>query len=87
MQPEEFSERFHVRPATGPCSCTGETPCVHSALHKSGWYCRLTLQFGGSHLALGDNPDRVVCDRHTPYTPGPNPGPLSELGQRFRAYA
>jgi hypothetical protein len=44
----------------------------------------LTLQFGGSHLALGDNPDRVVCDKHTPYAPGPNPGPFDDLGANFR---
>lgn len=84
MQPEEFQQVYRVRNTDGPCSCTGETPCVHSALHRGAWYCRLTLQTGGAHLALGVDPDHLVCDRHTPFVPGPNPGPLDDLCANFR---
>lgn len=86
MQPEEFQALKHLRTATGPRSCCGDEPCVHAALHKGGWYCRGTLQFTGAHLALGSHPERVVCDEFTPFAPGPNPGPLDDLCQKFKAY-
>ena len=87
MIPEEFNARNHVRTANGLRSCTGDEPCMHAACDEVGrWYCRLTLTTRGDRLSLGPRPERVTCDKHAIYTPGPNPGPLSELGERFRAY-
>ena len=83
MIPEEFAATFHVRHATGPRSCTGAEPCVHSAVAPSGaWYCRFTMQTSGRRMPLGGNPDRVVCDRHAPYRVNPfhDPGATPSVG-------
>lgn len=75
MTPEEFQARYHLRGTSGPNTCTGENPCVASAVTTNGaWYCRECVLLNGRRLWLGGNTDHIVCDLHQPYT---NPFPAS----------
>ena len=83
MTPEEFQSLYHVRRASGPRSCTGDSPCVHAAEDGAcRWYCRASMTVNGNRLALGPRPEGVVCDLHAPFrvNPFPDPGATPSVG-------
>lgn len=85
-------EYFHVRncrKADGPRSCTGDEPCIYAACMGSGrWYCMHpeVCTPANAHAFPVPNPDNTICDNYKPSVPGPNPMPLDDLCQKFRAY-
>lgn len=80
MTPEEFPNRFRLRTTQGPQTCTGENPCVCSAVtSQCAWYCRALVCTSGRRVWLGGNSDHIVCDRWAAYrcTPFPSYTPSS----------